>query len=1260
MKIYIKVLLLIFFVYVGVIFPQGNPDYSPYARKINISPPRFSITDVSTFWTNVAPSPSAVSRSASAFINLPGVGNFIYQFGGGSDASLTSVVRYNISTNTWETTGFQPIPAPMSAATAITIGTKIYLFGGEKFTGLGKTFAFDATSGTWDANYAEMPTLVTDAAVVKYSDNYILIIGGGDGYYPGPTSTYAYSDQVQLFDVNNRTYSVLPNSSYPLKIGMLGAGIFNDTIISAGGLVSTGSSWGVVDSAYRGIISKDANGKPTKVTWTPLPAKYPGGPTSRMASVTVRKGNGAGVLFTGGAYNGADVVPLTCLWDLVNYKWVPLPDLPLGRANMKAAFAPVDTSACAYVVAGYTTIGTGRTDKLTFLKIDGTSFSLNPFNLVIPVSGSSFTTIAGSLLPIAFDWDTSASGAGYRFKFYNSSGNTVIDTLIFQNLLKITSGDLDILLGRKGMNQGDSIIGTWNVTAYKGPGAPGAIDSLASTNGPWNLTLKRNRPVLNAFNLVFPASNTTIITSKLNTYPVYFKWNKSAEGANYKVMIASPSFDSLQFIKFRFTSGSNGLDTVFTVLNSSLDSLLGAKGVQRGDSLVSQWKVYAYSRNDSLASTTTYNITLRRSPFSLVPFSLLAPPNNTTISLSTFSVVNFNWNVAASGANYKWTFNSLTLPSNNNGLDTNLTITTSVLDAILGSGSTITGTWKIWAFKGIDSIVSSQSFNITFTRIISVPLYQTFDSLQFPPMGWNIDFTGENKWSRVTPNGNPAAKYDFYNSQIGTTQSLITNIFPPSKAVTNLGSDSLFFDYAHAYVGANNLDSLFVYYSVDGGVSYTIMQDANYGSNPVPFASLSTTTYTAGPYSPAPNEWGTKILPLPAGTNRLKFVTKSGWGNNLYIDNIKLKNKPPTCILPPDLLIDVVKNPVFKWDLTYVSPGYQNTYKLQIWTDTTYTDTTKLVKEVTVIDTNVYNYPTNLPVDSYYGWRVSISNQGGTSRYSIRSFVFFIDSIFALNNDFSIVDFPQKCWRINSFGNPSYWSRNTSVGVGDNFSAKYNFYTAPPGTQEEFVTNTFPNTHINDTLSFNYAHAFVGNFNTDSLFIYLSNDNGRSWTKFDSSWGSNPVPGKGLSTATLAGSEFVPTQSQWGTKILVLPDGRNKIKFVTLSGRGNSLYIDNIRLNSVPLSSNPPVSPTVYKLENNYPNPFNPATTISFSIPKTSLTKLIIYDVLGREVTRLVNQVMNPGEYKVQFNGTNLSSGVYFYRLEAGEFVSVKKMLLIK
>ena len=88
--------------------------------------------------------------------------------------------------------------------------------------------------------------------------------------------------------------------------------------------------------------------------------------------------------------------------------------------------------------------------------------------------------------------------------------------------------------------------------------------------------------------------------------------------------------------------------------------------------------------------------------------------------------------------------------------------------------------------------------------------------------------------------------------------------------------------------------------------------------------------------------------------------------------------------------------------------------------------------------------------------------------------------------------------------------------------------------------------------------------------------------------------------------------------------------------------------------------PKVFELSQNYPNPFNPVTRINYSVPKQSLVNLRVFDILGREVVTLVNEQLKPGYYSVDFNGENLASGVYFYRMEAGSFVNVKRLLLIK
>jgi hypothetical protein len=88
--------------------------------------------------------------------------------------------------------------------------------------------------------------------------------------------------------------------------------------------------------------------------------------------------------------------------------------------------------------------------------------------------------------------------------------------------------------------------------------------------------------------------------------------------------------------------------------------------------------------------------------------------------------------------------------------------------------------------------------------------------------------------------------------------------------------------------------------------------------------------------------------------------------------------------------------------------------------------------------------------------------------------------------------------------------------------------------------------------------------------------------------------------------------------------------------------------------------PGSFVLKQNYPNPFNPTTTINYSIPKSSFVTIKVYDILGREVSTLVNEEKQVGNYKIKFNASKLTSGIYFYRMQAGSFVETKKLILLK
>jgi hypothetical protein len=128
---------------------------------------------------------------------------------------------------------------------------------------------------------------------------------------------------------------------------------------------------------------------------------------------------------------------------------------------------------------------------------------------------------------------------------------------------------------------------------------------------------------------------------------------------------------------------------------------------------------------------------------------------------------------------------------------------------------------------------------------------------------------------------------------------------------------------------------------------------------------------------------------------------------------------------------------------------------------------------------------------------------------------------------------------------------------------------------------------------------------------------------------------------------------------------------VLQSSENIGFTVDRILLNGRSVSKvtsvggGQPEIPNTFALMQNYPNPFNPSTTIEFQLPANGNVELKVYDVAGREVATLVNEMRNAGNHRIVWNavdnqGVKVSSGVYFYRISAGQFNQIKKMVLLK
>ncbi|MEW6061311.1 MAG: S8 family serine peptidase [Bacteroidota bacterium] len=175
---------------------------------------------------------------------------------------------------------------------------------------------------------------------------------------------------------------------------------------------------------------------------------------------------------------------------------------------------------------------------------------------------------------------------------------------------------------------------------------------------------------------------------------------------------------------------------------------------------------------------------------------------------------------------------------------------------------------------------------------------------------------------------------------------------------------------------------------------------------------------------------------------------------------------------------------------------------------------------------------------------------------------------------------------------------------------------------------------------------------SDTLYFEVSPD-GTNWTSL-----------KKLNGASLF----------WGTDVLSLNSFtgagnssvsiRFRLKADATNENKDGAYIDNIEIFTNNFTVNVPndlaTVPVVFALEQNYPNPFNPVTVIQYSIPSVSFVTLKIFDTIGREVGSPVSELKEPGTYRIHVDASHLASGVYYYKLSAGSFTSVKKMLIVK
>ncbi len=251
---------------------------------------------------------------------------------------------------------------------------------------------------------------------------------------------------------------------------------------------------------------------------------------------------------------------------------------------------------------------------------------------------------------------------------------------------------------------------------------------------------------------------------------------------------------------------------------------------------------------------------------------------------------------------------------------------------------------------------------------------------------------------------------------------------------------------------------------------------------------------------------------------------------------------------------------------------------------------------------------------------------------SYRSLITDTTSYFAFQNFEG--PFPPLGWIIsNSDGYLTFEKVRGANGIslGGSNCVKVNFYDYYNIGQRDTLTSIEVDSVSDaDTLYFDYAYAQYLSSYIDSLAVNISTDGGATYSNIFNKGGFN------LSTAIATTLPFMPTSaSEWKTVVIPMTD-------------------------IIPPGTPSVIVPNAYELMQNYPNPFNPKTTIAYKIPYDVNVTIKIYDVLGKEVADPVNKKQTAGSYRFEFDGSGLSSGIYFYRIIAGGFSDVKKMALIR
>jgi len=454
-----------------------------------------------------------------------------------------------------------------------------------------------------------------------------------------------------------------------------------------------------------------------------------------------------------------------------------------------------------------------------------------------------------------------------------------------------------------------------------------------------------------------------------------------------------------------------------------------------------------------------------------------------------------------------------------------------------------------------DSLGTHYGNEITFStcEVKNAPFTEDFEGEADPPECWTKSLLAGNR-EMFSPEdysaygmGNQCTAARFYDIEYSVAQ-LATFAFDLSDCPYPV----LGFDYAYAQ-WYDTRDSLVIQYSADYGVTWHTRLGLAGGVG----CTLCTTPATGDEFYPDTDDWDSRRLGLPDSANMIRFVAVSAWGNNLFIDNIRIESIQPV--------------------ITTYQPGNVTNTGAQAGGNVVITDGSKITE--TGVCFSLHHNPTTddlRVVPDVFGrgsFSVTITDLIPDNRYYIRAYLITIDSIYygeemefttcsitdgTFTEDFESDVCPPECWIQDTISGEYSWKPDNSesaYGIGSS-SLKAEFYRQTAGSSYELETTMFNLSEVHfPALTLDYAYApYPGDYK-DSLQVFKSQDGGKTWTNLLTLEGGS---GGTMGTAPASGTYFRPTDNDWDSLSVILPHDTLMIRLLARSAFGNNLYIDNI------------------------------------------------------------------------------------------------------